>query len=101
MLDDSFCCLRSLIIGTKIGIEFPKVPWMPANLSGSVVWWWSYMHTNVYAVYHHLGSFIFCIFILLYIPNIAPVYLIRLRIMPLNFFILFDNTFQVTDIIVK
>ena len=51
MLDDSFCCLRGLIFGAKIRIEFSKVPWMPENLSGSVVWWWSYMHTNVYALY--------------------------------------------------
>ena len=51
MLDDSFCCLRNLIFGEKIRMEFPKVPWMPETLSGSAVWWWSYMHTNVYAVY--------------------------------------------------
>ena len=52
MLDDSFCCLRSLIFGANIRIKFPKVQWMPESLSGSVVWWWwSHMHTNVYAVY--------------------------------------------------
>ena len=28
-----FCC--------KKRIDFPKVPWMPDSLSGSVVWWWS------------------------------------------------------------
>ena len=25
MLDDSFCCLRSLIFGAKIGMEFPNI----------------------------------------------------------------------------
>ena len=45
---DSFCCLRSPIGGARIRMEFPKVPWMPESLSGSVVWWW-YAH-NVCAV---------------------------------------------------
>ena len=37
MLDDSYCCLRSLIFGAKIWMEFLKVPWMPESLSSSVV----------------------------------------------------------------
>ena len=28
MFDDSFCCMRSRIFGAKIGMDFPKVPWM-------------------------------------------------------------------------
>ena len=39
----------------KIRIDFAKVPWVPESLSGSVVWWWSYTCTNLYAVYG-LGS---------------------------------------------
>ena len=35
-----------LTFGAKIRMVFPKVPWMPESLSGSEVWWWSYMHTN-------------------------------------------------------
>ena len=51
MLDDSFCCLRSLIYFLFIKIDrIPKDTWMPESLH-SVVWWWSYMHTNVYAVH--------------------------------------------------
>ena len=35
-----------------IRIEFPKVPWMPKSLSGSVVLVVElHVHTNVYAVY--------------------------------------------------
>ena len=37
MLDDSFCCLRSLTFGKKIRLEFPNVPWMPESLSGCLV----------------------------------------------------------------
>ena len=32
-------------------MELPKVLWMPESLSGSVFFWWSHMHTNVYALY--------------------------------------------------
>ena len=28
MLDNSFCCWRSLNFGAKIRNDFPKVPWM-------------------------------------------------------------------------
>ena len=48
---------KSQFLVQKIRIDFPKVPWMPKSLSGSVVWWWGYMQTNVYAV-HACGLFI-------------------------------------------
>ena len=48
MLDDSFCCLKVIFFVQNIRIEFQKVPWMPASLSGYVVWW-LHMHPTVYA----------------------------------------------------
>ena len=36
MLDDSFCCLRSLIFGAKIIMEFPMVPQMPESFGDSL-----------------------------------------------------------------
>ena len=52
---DSFCYLRSLIFGA-IKLECPKMLWMPESLSGSMVWWWNYMHTLMYmlVVVHYL-----------------------------------------------
>ena len=51
MLDDSFCCLGSLIFGVRNRIDIPKVPWMPELIGfcGLVVE--LHIHTNVYAVY--------------------------------------------------
>ena len=51
MLDDLFCCLRSLIFGAK------NLSRIVDSLSVSVVWWWCYhMHTNGYAVYGRVFS---------------------------------------------
>ena len=54
MLDDSFCCLRSLIFGEKIRMEFPKVPCLKAY---KVLWFdgLGHMHTNVYAAVYACG----------------------------------------------
>ena len=51
MLDDSFCCLRSLIFWCKnIRIDFPNMDaWKLIRFCGLVVE--LHMHTNVYAVY--------------------------------------------------
>ena len=35
MFDNSFCCLRSLILVQKIRIDFQKVSWMPESLLAS------------------------------------------------------------------
>ena len=51
MLDDSFCCLRSLIFGQKIRIDFPNAmdAWKLIRFCGLLVE--LHMYTNVYAVY--------------------------------------------------